>query len=211
MKLLLPLGFLLVASAAHAELITFDGLASGTTLSNQYTGVTFAAGTGGLSVPNSTTTIEGFATNTSLTVMPLSIANTATAAAPLSGGVLHSRAGWISENGDPVFTITFANPITAFSLDFGSVDVPRDSVIYAYTATGTSAIASTKAVAAGGLNQTVSLSNLVGVTRIAVTPGSYGDYVAVDNVRYTTAVPEPATMAALGLGALALVKRRRKR
>jgi len=40
-----------------------------------------------------------------------------------------------------------------------------------------------------------------------VTPGDFFDWVGVDNIQYT-AVPEPATFAALGVGLLAL--RRRK-
>lgn len=39
--------------------------------------------------------------------------------------------------------------------------------------------------------------------------GSEADYIGIDDVRYS-AVPEPATMAALGLGAAALIRRRRK-
>ena len=38
----------------------------------------------------------------------------------------------------------------------------------------------------------------------------YASQVAIDNIQgYTTAIPEPATMSLLGLGALALLKRRR--
>jgi hypothetical protein len=39
--------------------------------------------------------------------------------------------------------------------------------------------------------------------------GANSDYIGVDTVAYT-AVPEPATMAALGLGVAALLRRRRK-
>lgn len=39
--------------------------------------------------------------------------------------------------------------------------------------------------------------------------GSNSDYIGIDTIRYT-AVPEPATMAALGLGVAALLRRRRK-
>ena len=38
--------------------------------------------------------------------------------------------------------------------------------------------------------------------------GNNSDYIGIDTVRYT-AVPEPASMTALGLGALAMIRRRR--
>lgn len=41
--------------------------------------------------------------------------------------------------------------------------------------------------------------------------GVNGDYIGIDDVAYTAApVPEPATMAALGLGALAVLRRRKR-
>jgi hypothetical protein len=39
--------------------------------------------------------------------------------------------------------------------------------------------------------------------------GANSDFIGVDDVSYTS-VPEPATMAVLGLGAAALLRRRRK-
>ncbi len=40
--------------------------------------------------------------------------------------------------------------------------------------------------------------------------GANSDFIGIDDVVYTQAVPEPATMAALGLGVAALLRRRRK-
>ncbi len=40
--------------------------------------------------------------------------------------------------------------------------------------------------------------------------GANSDFIGIDDVQYTAAVPEPATMAALGLGVAALLRRRRK-
>jgi hypothetical protein len=40
--------------------------------------------------------------------------------------------------------------------------------------------------------------------------GANSDYIGIDTVNYTQVVPEPATMAVLGIGAAALLRRRRK-
>ena len=51
------------------------------------------------------------------------------------------------------------------------------------------------------------------ITSVVVTPGSFNDWVGVDNINYTAAVvgvPEPETYAlmTLGLAAIALARRR---
>lgn len=209
--LLVGAGFLTsLAASANATLITFDELAANTIVSNQYAGVTFAAGTGGLTVPNPTGSTQGFATNTGMGVTPLAGGDVGGGAgSPLSGMVLHRfNADWLVENGDPVFVITFASAITDFSLDFGGVSTPASCGIYAYS--GGTQVASANGTA--GANFTLSLTGLTGVTQIAVTPGDFNDWVGVDNVNYTLAAttPEPASFAILGLGAVALLRRRKK-
>ncbi len=42
------------------------------------------------------------------------------------------------------------------------------------------------------------------------SPVGWGDHVLLEGIQYNTAVPEPATMAVLGLGAAALLRRRKK-
>ena len=61
-----------LAASAQATLIDFNSLAEGTLVTNQFAGVTFAAGTGGLAVPNPVSTTQGFATNTGMGVTALS-------------------------------------------------------------------------------------------------------------------------------------------
>ena len=50
------------------------------------------------------------------------------------------------------------------------------------------------------------------MTSIAIRPGSFIDWVGVDNITYTLApIPEPGTSALMGLGLALLVFKRRQR
>ena len=212
MKFLLLTGLVLAAATARAELITFDDLPSGTTLGNQYAGATFTPGIGGLTVP----TLPPFmvapgpwATNTDMTVGP---STDASIREPLSGNVVRTVMGHIAENGDPAFTITFAQPIASMSLDLGGFRVGGNyyGKLYAFRGDSSTHFAEASATLGSHWGQTLSLSNLSGATKIVVVPGHRDDHVSFDNLRYTTSVPEPASLAVLGLGGLALLKRRRK-
>ncbi len=198
-----------LAASANATLIDFNSLAEGTIVSNQFAGVTFAAGTGGLTVPNAVSTTQGFATNTGLGVTLTDLGGLGTPNL-MSGMVLHRfNADWLAEDGDPVFVMTFTGNVTDISIDFNGMSTPASTGIFAYA--GGSMVASIFATSTTG-GQTLSLTGLTGVTQIAVTPGDFGDWVGVDNINYTVStVPEPASFAVLGLGALALIRRRRNR
>jgi MYXO-CTERM domain-containing protein len=197
-----------LTATANATLIDFNSLSEGTIVSNQFAGVTFAAGTGGLTIPNPAGTTQGFATNTGMGVTSTDLGGLGTPVL-VSGMVLHRfNADWLAEDGDPVFVMTFASNVTSISIDFNGISTIASTGIFAYA--GGTQVASSFAAATGG--QTLSISGLVGVTQIAVTPGDFGDWVGVDNINYTVStVPEPASFAVLGLGALALIRRRRNR
>jgi hypothetical protein len=209
MRLLVIGAMMALAGNALAVVITFDesGRADGDILSNQYAGVTFSAGLGGATgVTDPVVTGEGFATNTSLELTTTDIGAGVTA--PISGRLLHSFGGWLSEDGDPVIRIDFADPINAISIDFGGVFNPASTGIYAINGSN-AAVASAFASATG--SSTVSLSGFGQVSSIVVTLGDFGDWVGADNINYTPVpVPEPMTMGALGLGVAALLRRRKK-
>lgn len=209
MKLFALSAFTLLACASHAVLIDFDGgeVAVGNTLSNQYTGVTFTGGTGGFTVPNPAGSTQGFATNTDMTIVDsLGTDVGGGLGSPISGLMLHSFDGWLGEDGDAAFTMNFDFDISDLSLAVGGVATTASTVVYALDAGG-NIVAS--AAASGTSTSVLSLTNLTGVNDFVVTMGDFNDWVGVDNINYTV-VPEPASMFALGVGALALLRRRKK-
>ncbi len=203
----------LAASSSFATLINFDdgSVVVGSTLSNQYSGVTFAGGTGGLTVPNPAASAQGFATATDMTIVDSAGSDVGGLGSPslVSGLLLHSFNGWLSEDGDAVLVMTFGNNVTDISMDFAGSADPASCGLFAYDAGGTMLSAVTGTVTTGQF--TLSLAGLTGANRVAVTFGDFNDWVGIDNINYTAqAVPEPASMAALGLGVAALLRRRRK-
>ena len=202
---------LAAAQASAATTITFENLAEGATLSNQYAalGVLFSpnafSGAGG---PNG-----DWATNTNMIITSSATGDVGALGTPslVSGNILHAYGntyanGWLGEDGDPSFLITFTTPITSFSAAFAGIGTPASTTLTAYN--GNTVIGVVAATATG--QQTLSFA-AASITKIAVTPGEYFDWVGVDNISFTQAVPEPASyaMLALGLGLLAYKRRAR--
>ena len=206
-------GFMWAGSASAAD-ITFDELVAGVTLSTQYAalGVTFTpnAFTGA----GTSSSGADWATNTDMTIVSTSGSDVGGLGTPVSGpslvggNVLRSFSGWLDEDGDASFAAIFSTPITAFSADFAGVSTPGDVKIYAYA--GSTLLGSSSSSVTTG-QFTLSFSG-TGITRVVVTPGSFNDWVGVDNIRFTQAVPEPESYAlmALGMGVLAIARRRSK-
>jgi hypothetical protein len=203
-------GCLLAAGSAQATLIDFNSLSEGTIVSNQYSGVTFAAGLGGLTVPSATSGLAVWATNTSMDVTLSTGGNVSSGVTfPISGMLLHGFQGYTNENGDPVFTITFASPISDISIDFGGVGNVSDSRFFGYKTGSTTYTYGATAMVQN--TSTLSLSGMTNVTKIVVTPGDFNDWVGIDNINYTSsAVPEPGAIFAIGFGIVSLATRRRK-
>lgn len=200
---------MLVALHASATTIDFDNLAVGTTLSNQYAGVTFAANA--FTGPGTSSSGEDWATNTDMTIVSSTGTDVGGLGAPslVSGNLLRSFAGWLNENGDPSFSVSFTSAINFFSADFAGVATPADVRIYAYNG-NTLLGSSVSAVTTGQFTLSFAAAS---ITRVVVTPGSFNDWVGVDNINYTTAVaaiPEPETYALMGLGLVALAFARRR-
>jgi hypothetical protein len=209
----------LLAIATQAGTINFDdgSVSAGATLSNQYTlslGVTFVPGTGGATgVINPTVTTQGFSSATDMTIVSFTggdIGGGATS--PISGLLLHSFNGWLGEDGDPVFRINFAQPISSFSIVVGGVSDLGSTAIYGINGSNV-AVQSTAATTT--TTSTLSLSFATPVSSIVLTEGDFDDWVGVDNIQWTlAAVPEPATNVMVVLGsvclAVAAVRRRRR-
>lgn len=197
-------GLLLAAGQASAETITFETLAVGTTLSNQFAGVTFTpnAFTG----PGTSTSGADWATNTDLTIVSSTGTDVGGLGTPalVSGNILRSFAGWLNEDGDASFRVSFATPITSFSATFAGVATAADVTMWAFN--GATQIGTISGVVPG---QFVLTLNGASITSVVIRPGSFDDWVGVDNITYAP-VPETSTYAMMGLGLALLAFRRRK-
>ena len=202
---------LLAAAQASAVTLTFEDLAEGAVLSNQYAGLGVVFSPNAFSGANSNSTLEGWATNTGMTITGTNFALSGLGLPALSSGkLLHSFANFQDEDGDPSILLTFSTPITTFSAVLVAIDIPTDSKLFVYngaTLLGTV----TAAACASTCQQTLSFA-AASITKIVIAPGSYQDWVGIDNVSFTVAaVPEPGTygLMALGLGLIAWRRRQR--
>jgi hypothetical protein len=213
---------LLLACTAGAQTINFDDLAPGTTLGSQYAslGVTFAANA--FSGAGSSSSGMPWATNTDMTVVSIDTGTLGVDFGALgvpslvSKNILHHFLNWETvEDGDASFNINLANPATSVSVTFAGVGgqaAAPDTRIFVYA--GSTLL---KTVAGSLPNDNVGQLTLSftgsGITRVAVAPGSFDDWVGVDNIVITpaVAVPEPQTWALTLLGLTTFVWSRRRR
>ena len=206
----------LPAMQASAATITFENLAVGTILSNQYAGLgaIFSAnafsGAGGPS--------GNWATNTDMTIVSSGAGgDVGSLGAPVgvvSGNILHAFSGWLGEDGDPSFAINFTTSINSFSAAFAGVSAAADVRLFVYN--GTTLLNTISGTVTTG--QFVLSYSAPTITKVVITPGSFTDWVGVDNINFTPnavvpTVPEPESWALMlvGFGAAGYAMRRARR
>lgn len=203
---------LAVATQAQAVTITFETLAAGTVLSNQFAGlgVTFTPNAFSGTTPTPPTA-QGWATNTDMTVVSSTGTDVGGLGTPLlvSGNILRSFNGWLGEFGSPSFAAVFSTPVNTFSATFASVTEFASTRLFVYNG---ATLLSTVAGADTGVAPAQFILSFAApsITRVVITPGTFSDWVGVDNIVFQP-VPEPATwgLMALGLAGLLILKRRR--
>jgi hypothetical protein len=213
-------------TAAHAApiVITFDpgdpigGLPVGSTLSNQYAavGVTFSpngftgSGSPTPAGPSGVPTGE-WATNTDMTIVSSTGLDVGGLDEPplVSGNVLRSFSGWLSENSDASFRASFSTPVSFFSATFAGIADPALTRLFVYN--GATLLGTVSATSTG--QQTLSFNGSTAITSVVLTPGSFFDYVAVDDITFDPfeVVPEPTSMVLVGAGLAGAIARRRRR
>ena len=204
-------------ASAVPTVITFDagdpigGLAVGAVLGSQYAGygVTFA--------PNAFTGSGGptgnWATNTTMSIVSSSGTDVGGLGNPslVSGNMLRAFSGWLGENGDPSFSAIFSGGINSFSASFAGVSTPADVRVLAYQ--GATLLGTVVGATTGQFN--LAFASSVLFDRIVIVPGSFDDWVGIDNITFDRSapadVPEPATMAIVALGLTGMVFTRRRR
>jgi hypothetical protein len=203
---------LLAAAPASAATITFEDLAEGATLSNQYIGLGVVFSPNAFTGANSNSTPEGWATNTGMTVTEDDVGSAVGSPALGSGKLLHSFGDFFLENGDPSIRAVFLQPVTSISFDFVGIGAAFTSDTSLTIYNGSVVIGTVGAAAcAATCQQTLSFS-APSITQVVFTPGSAADWVGVDNISFTPAVPEASSwvLLALGLGVLGWQQRRQQ-
>lgn len=209
--LLLGLASMVPASMAGTYVIDFDkdskgaAIAEGATLNSQYD-------SWGISWESSPLDpADGWASTTDLTITKDDVGWLT----GQTGNLVHSFGGWLGEDGDADFAMLYdgsLGKLISVSADFLG-DSDGLSLFAAYHWNGASYdLLGTSPQTVGEIgNETLSFSDASGIDAIIFAPGDFDDWVGVDNITLTVqAVPEPTTMAVLGLGLVGIASKRRR-
>lgn len=179
--------------------ISFDagdpigGLGVGSVLSTQYRAATGAnfypgafGGCGGNPTPNTC-----WASNTSMSIMatfPELVLTPGPGVTSASGNGLRSSNEWNFENGDPSILVTFDTPVSTFSATFAAITQSQlATVIYAYDTSGNYLTEMRQTdIASGGNQQRLTVASTTPIGAVAMVPGSYMDFVLIDDIAFTT-------------------------
>ncbi len=216
---------LLSVGQAGAATIDFEDLAEGTVLSNQYAGLGVVFSPNAFAGAGRSSSGMSWASNTDMAITNIDTGSVGGLGYPslVSGNILHAfgdgppATNWQAEDGDPSFLITFTTPVSFISIDFAGVRTIADGGfsgapdvhLIAYNGTTQLADITFDEVNHVNLGQyTLSYAGAL-ITSVAVTPGSYDDWVGVDNIVFAP-VPEASTyaMMALGMGLIAFKRRK---
>jgi len=192
---------------ATATVINFDSLAEGEVLAEQYAGlgVHFSADPANLA-------------GTNMQATDVATGNVGVTGTPnlVSGKLIHTFDGWLTEADHPNVLATFDSPVGSVSIDFAgnSTTASLVSEIDFYDSSSTLidfAIADPTGQA-NPYQQTVSYTSASNNIAFAVIwPGEFNDWVGWDNFTFDSVVPEPASMSALMLSSGLMFARRGRR
>jgi hypothetical protein len=180
------LALAVAGQSANATTIGFEGFPDSTILTTQYSGLTFS---------NTIILTSGVSLN-EFEFPPYAGTNVA------------------SDNNGPI-TIDFSTPITSFSAYFTYLDpLTLDAFNASDTevATATSAFSDNDALfgdSGSSPNEFIDLSFPGGISSITITGDLLGGSFTMDNMTYTSAVPEPTTLSTILICMIILFRKRK--
>lgn len=186
-----------------------DPIPFGSSFAFQYAAWGVGASPNAFSGSNAGGTVGSWATNTDMMIST----DAGVGARTGGGNMVHSLSGWLNEDGDPSFELSFLYRIDAISAVFTGIGTSNSFAgIIAYSDTDqiVGEVHVQDPLLGGATTQTLSLTGLNAASRVVIIPGTYDDWVGVDDISFTdAALPTPGAATLMGLGGLLAARRRR--